>query len=214
MGGATSGVAWTSQTQEYCGRQVKVTWKGTSKLLYLGDAFSQPRSNGAIDIAPDAWADLYGQSANGNHDIVMDPIDWKFTGNVDTEYTAKGAVFNTAAASATSAETATLTNASTPTAASTATSVEIAMLPASSTQPEPTDMITQPKSPNVKSTSSISPSSGAVSTSSDNAGSGSGSTGPGKGVGNCDWQWHCQGAPCNTYNDCGDPFSCINYVCT
>lgn len=47
----------------------------TSKLLYLGDAFAQPRSNGAIDIAHDAWTSLYGQSPNGNHDLVINPVD-------------------------------------------------------------------------------------------------------------------------------------------
>ncbi|KAL7934711.1 hypothetical protein V8C35DRAFT_34493 [Trichoderma chlorosporum] len=29
----------------------------------------------------------------------------------------------------------------------------------------------------------------------------------------CDWAGHCQGAPCTTSDDCGDPFSCVNGIC-
>lgn len=34
------------------------------------------------------------------------------------------------------------------------------------------------------------------------------------GSGSCGWRHHCQGAPCENDNDCGDPFSCVNHVCT
>ena len=34
------------------------------------------------------------------------------------------------------------------------------------------------------------------------------------GAGSCDWKHHCQGASCENDNDCGDPFSCVNNVCT
>ena len=34
------------------------------------------------------------------------------------------------------------------------------------------------------------------------------------GSGSCDYRYHCQGAPCENDNDCGDPFSCVNNVCT
>lgn len=34
------------------------------------------------------------------------------------------------------------------------------------------------------------------------------------GAGSCDYSHHCQGAPCENDNDCGDPFSCVNNVCT
>ena len=205
MGGATSGSAWTSQTQEYCGREIKVTWKGTSKLLYLGDAFAQPRSDGAIDIAPDAWTSLYGTSPNGNHDLVMNPVQWEFTGNVNTAYTAKGASFGSAAVGASAASSvASSTQMDTgggPTGAPTGDS-------APST---PTSMTTKVKPSKPKSSPSNPPAGGSGS---GNSGGGEGNGDQKKGYGDCDWQWHCQGSPCKTYNDCGDPFSCINNVCT
>ena len=34
------------------------------------------------------------------------------------------------------------------------------------------------------------------------------------GSGSCHWKGHCQGAPCKDDNECGDPYSCVNYVCT
>ena len=199
MGGATSGPGWDSQTQEYCGREIKVTWKGNSKLLYLGDAFAQPRSDGAIDIAPDAWTSLYGSSPNGDHDLVMNPVDWEFTGNVNTDYTAKGANFATAA---------TGNSPSQPESPSGATSTQIEAGGGATGAPSstPTSMTTKSK------TSPTSASTGKSGTG--HSGSGEGHGDEKKGYGDCDWQWHCQGAPCKTYNDCGDPFNCINGVCT
>ena len=32
--------------------------------------------------------------------------------------------------------------------------------------------------------------------------------------GSCDWRGHCEGAHCRNDNDCGDPYSCVNHVCT
>ncbi len=32
-------------------------------------------------------------------------------------------------------------------------------------------------------------------------------------VESCDWEGHCKGASCQTYNDCGDPLSCVNGAC-
>ncbi|KAF6225997.1 hypothetical protein HO173_012627 [Letharia columbiana] len=32
--------------------------------------------------------------------------------------------------------------------------------------------------------------------------------------GSCSWEGHCQGAPCQTDDDCSDPFSCVNHLCT
>ena len=34
------------------------------------------------------------------------------------------------------------------------------------------------------------------------------------GAGSCDYKYHCQGAPCEKDKDCGDPFACVNNVCT
>ncbi|MCJ1280470.1 hypothetical protein MMC21_008298 [Puttea exsequens] len=107
MGGAVyPNPAWKPQTQEYCGREIKATnpSNGVSKILYIGDSFSKPRSAGSIDIVIDAFTDLYGSDPNGDHDDVMMPIDWEFTGNIDTAYTAPGAVFSTAAGATTPPE--------------------------------------------------------------------------------------------------------------
>ncbi|KAL8718963.1 MAG: hypothetical protein Q9181_008128 [Wetmoreana brouardii] len=95
MGGATSGSAWDQQRREYCGREAKVTnpATGASKLLYIGDSFAQPRSDGAIDIVIGAFIDLYGSDPNGNHNLVMNPVTWQLTGNVNNAYTADGATF-------------------------------------------------------------------------------------------------------------------------
>ena len=38
--------------------------------------------------------------------------------------------------------------------------------------------------------------------------------GVGIGSGHCRWRGHCQGAPCQSNNDCSDPFSCVSNVCT
>ncbi len=38
--------------------------------------------------------------------------------------------------------------------------------------------------------------------------------GNGVGSGSCKWKGHCQGAYCWGDDDCGDPLSCINNVCT
>ncbi|KAL8664463.1 MAG: hypothetical protein Q9202_003013 [Teloschistes flavicans] len=86
MGGATSGSAWDAQRREYCGREAKVTntATGVSKLLYIGDSFAQPRSAGAIDIVIGAFIDLYGKDPQGDHNQVMNNVEWHFTGNVNT----------------------------------------------------------------------------------------------------------------------------------
>ncbi len=42
---------------------------------------------------------------------------------------------------------------------------------------------------------------------------GNGGTGS-VGGGSCDWEGHCEDASCQTYNDCGDPLSCIGGKCT
>ncbi|KAL8949337.1 MAG: hypothetical protein Q9222_004541 [Ikaeria aurantiellina] len=95
MGGATSGSAWNQQRREYCGREALVTNRATGAhmLLYIGDSFAQPRSDGAIDIVIDAFTTLYGSDPNGNHNLVMNPVDWHFTGNVNSAYTVDGANF-------------------------------------------------------------------------------------------------------------------------
>ena len=36
----------------------------------------------------------------------------------------------------------------------------------------------------------------------------------GAGSGSCGWHGHCEGAHCRNDNDCGDPFSCVNHMCT
>ena len=41
-----------------------------------------------------------------------------------------------------------------------------------------------------------------------------GSGGSGGSTGTCSWAGHCQGAACQTYNDCADPYSCVSGVCT
>ena len=38
--------------------------------------------------------------------------------------------------------------------------------------------------------------------------------GSGGGSGSCGWRGHCEGAHCRNDNDCGDPFSCVNHLCT
>ncbi|KAL8998837.1 MAG: hypothetical protein Q9169_002175 [Polycauliona sp. 2 TL-2023] len=96
MGGATyysNPSAWDQQRREYCGREARVTNRATGKsmLLYIGDSFAQPRSGGDIDIVIGAFIELYGSDPNGNHNLVMNPVDWQFTGNVDPAYTADGA---------------------------------------------------------------------------------------------------------------------------
>lgn len=98
MGGATystSPAAWDHQRREYCGREARVTNRanGKSMLLYIGDSFAQPRSGGAIDIVIGAFIELYGSDPNGSNNLVMNPVDWKLTGNVDPAYTADGANF-------------------------------------------------------------------------------------------------------------------------
>lgn len=97
MGGATSGSAWDQQIREYCGREANVTnpANGKSKLLYIGDSFAQPRSDSAIDIVIGAFIELYGSNPNNNHDLVMNPVQWHLTGNVNPAYTADGANFQT-----------------------------------------------------------------------------------------------------------------------
>lgn len=47
-----------------------------------------------------------------------------------------------------------------------------------------------------------------------NTGTAGGGSSGGGGTGSCSWEGHCKGAPCQTYNDCSDPFSCVNSVCT
>ncbi|KAL7930230.1 hypothetical protein V8C35DRAFT_313313 [Trichoderma chlorosporum] len=48
-----------------------------------------------------------------------------------------------------------------------------------------------------------------------NGGGSSGSSGNGGGSqGSCSWEGHCVGASCNNDNDCSDPFSCKNGVCS
>lgn len=95
MGGATystSPTAWDQQRREYCGREARVTNRATGKsmLLYIGDSFAQPRSGGAIDIVIGPFIELYGSDPNGNHNLVMNPVDWELTGNVDPAYTPDG----------------------------------------------------------------------------------------------------------------------------
>ncbi|KAL9614691.1 MAG: hypothetical protein Q9167_000820 [Letrouitia subvulpina] len=92
MGGATSGSSWDQQRREYCGREANVTnpANGRSKLLYIGDSFGAPRSAGSIDIVINAFIDLYGKNPNGNHNLVMSPVEWYLTGNVNDAYTADG----------------------------------------------------------------------------------------------------------------------------
>ncbi|KAI4196892.1 MAG: hypothetical protein LQ350_006261 [Teloschistes chrysophthalmus] len=92
MGGATSGPAWDAQRRQYCGREAKVTntATGVSKLLYIGDSFAQPRSAGAIDIVIGAFTELYGKNPQGNHNLVMNNVEWHFTGNVNPKYTVPG----------------------------------------------------------------------------------------------------------------------------
>ncbi|KAL8635729.1 MAG: hypothetical protein Q9228_006810, partial [Teloschistes exilis] len=92
MGGATSGPSWDAQRRQYCGREAKVTntATGVSKLLYIGDSFAQPRSGGAIDIVIGAFIDLYGKDPKGNHNLVMNNVEWHLTGNVDPKYTVPG----------------------------------------------------------------------------------------------------------------------------
>ena len=34
------------------------------------------------------------------------------------------------------------------------------------------------------------------------------------GTESCSWTGHCQGAPCQNDEDCFDPFSCVNSICT
>ncbi|KAL8710239.1 MAG: hypothetical protein Q9220_005170 [cf. Caloplaca sp. 1 TL-2023] len=95
MGGATSGSAWDEQRREYCGREALVTNRATGAhmLLHIGDSFAQPRSSGAIDIVIGAFTTLYGSDPNGDHDLVMNPVDWYLTGNVNPAYTVDGANF-------------------------------------------------------------------------------------------------------------------------
>ena len=98
MGGATydtSPTAWKQQIREYCGREARVTNRanGKSMLLYIGDSFAHPRSDGAIDIVIGAFKELYGSDPNGNHNLVMNSVEWELTGNFDPAYTADGANF-------------------------------------------------------------------------------------------------------------------------
>ncbi|KAL8868682.1 MAG: hypothetical protein Q9174_004830, partial [Haloplaca sp. 1 TL-2023] len=95
MGGSISGPSWDQQIAEYCGREARVTnpANGKSMLLYIGDSFAHPRSDGAIDIVIDAFIELYGSDPNGNHNLVMNPVTWELTGNYNSAYTAKGSSF-------------------------------------------------------------------------------------------------------------------------
>ncbi|KAL8801138.1 MAG: hypothetical protein Q9223_007090 [Gallowayella weberi] len=97
MGGSISGSSWDQQRREYCGREARVTnpANGKSMLLYIGDSFAHPRSGGAIDIIIGAFIELYGRDPNNNHDLVMNPVQWQLTGNVDPAYTAEGANLQT-----------------------------------------------------------------------------------------------------------------------
>ncbi|KAL8875235.1 MAG: hypothetical protein Q9198_006378 [Flavoplaca austrocitrina] len=85
------------QIREYCGQAAKFRNRATGKsmLLYIGDSFAQPWSGGAIDIVIGAAIELYGSDANGNHDLVMNAVDWVLIGHVDPAYTANGAGFQT-----------------------------------------------------------------------------------------------------------------------
>ncbi|KAL8678248.1 MAG: hypothetical protein Q9186_005395 [Xanthomendoza sp. 1 TL-2023] len=97
MGGSISGSSWDQQRREYCGREARVTnpANGKSMLLYIGDSFAHPRSDSAIDIVIGAFIELYGRDPNNNHDLVMNPVQWQLTGNVNPAYTVDGANFQT-----------------------------------------------------------------------------------------------------------------------
>ncbi|KAL8799661.1 MAG: hypothetical protein Q9182_005731 [Xanthomendoza sp. 2 TL-2023] len=92
MGGATSGPSWDQQRRQYCGGEANVTnpANGRSKLLYIGDSFCASRSAGSIDIIIDAFIEIYERSPNNNHQLVMNPVHWYLTGNVNKAYLADG----------------------------------------------------------------------------------------------------------------------------
>ncbi|KAH6887653.1 hypothetical protein B0T10DRAFT_539018 [Thelonectria olida] len=106
MGGATYGsnpTAWREQIRKYCGLEALVTdpSTGKSKLMYLGDAFDDAwvRTPASIDIMIDGFSALHG-NPNGDKNKVINPVKWEFTGKINTQYTAEGAVWPTAATTA------------------------------------------------------------------------------------------------------------------
>ncbi|KAK7428394.1 hypothetical protein QQZ08_005013 [Neonectria magnoliae] len=99
MGGATYGsnpTAWKAATKKYCGLEAKLTdpATGKTKLMYVGDAFDDAwvRTPSSIDIMIDAFTAVNG-NPNGNKNIVINPVKWELTGNVNTQYAAAGAVW-------------------------------------------------------------------------------------------------------------------------
>lgn len=112
MGGATWSSdpdAWREQAGKYCGLEAKVKdpATGKTKLMYIGDAFDdawvrviqvdgQPFPNSAnaslktpasIDIMIDAFSEMHGSPNNDKNDVIND-VEWKLTGNSNTEYAA------------------------------------------------------------------------------------------------------------------------------
>ncbi|MCJ1310951.1 hypothetical protein MMC25_004620 [Agyrium rufum] len=100
MGGATyssNPTAWRQQTGTYCGLEANVTnpKTGVSTLLYIGDSFSQPRTPGSIDILLGPFVGVYGSNPNQNKNLVVNPINWYLTGNINTDWIAQGDIVST-----------------------------------------------------------------------------------------------------------------------
>ncbi|KAI5248091.1 hypothetical protein E4T43_01441 [Aureobasidium subglaciale] len=94
---------WRTATRKYCGLEALVTdpATGKQKLMYIADAFDPRYVTGmghpkaSLDIMLNSWSELYGKSPNGNKNLVINPVQWVLTGNINTQWTADGAVWPT-----------------------------------------------------------------------------------------------------------------------
>jgi len=79
----------TSAGDAYCGLEAKATNpnNGNTALIYIVDGFDPKwvRTPGSIDLTLAAFKALYGSSTD-DKDIVIQNLQWEFTGNKNTAY--------------------------------------------------------------------------------------------------------------------------------
>lgn len=74
---------YSAATKAYCGREVKVTYKGKSTLAFICDGFDDKwvLSPGSIDATVGLFTEVYG-SFDNNKNTVGQGVEWEFTGGV------------------------------------------------------------------------------------------------------------------------------------